>query len=1781
NPQRKVTLPKALHDLEKVTVLPKKQDRWNTNEELASWLTQFDNHSQWLSSTVKIRPESGSMFLYNRKIVKYRNDGYLWKKRKDCKTTREDHMKLKIKGVECLYGNYVHSAIIPTFHRRCYWLLQNPDIVLVHYLNVPVTEDRKLTLESLTNGSLIDLPQRDGKTWSTEDIIKQITPMLHGYQIQLNGSTELTPSDSAKVIAQYLLHGQRQANTDSRNCNCLDCTTLRIMAQVPPSPAGSCSSHGTCQSGASTSKGPTHTIEDKNRSCNTQSTLSTAVTNTVKMDESGNINLLIVVANQNNAGNKLQVKSIAPVDSSQNISEVLKGLSGNVQCVSEPDVNVSSGTNGVQESALSNAQHRGLSGTPAPPSPMVSQDGRINGVLPFVAQQAPGSVLQDSLHQSHHLPSTSHQIHHQQQVGSEESQTGVHRSQELTLHSQGHHPKHIGNINQPAQNIHDCMPHTSPQGISGRSILRSPQLVVSSPQPMPTPEGHQLPLLLTSGTQQCNPFGLSQEMMQSIHAGNQNNPGSLNHGHQAITPPATSEQLNTFKMPGVRLPTDNRPTVSMNPPQLILQPAPSNTTKPAQFILKASEAKEGEAPKFILKPADGQDNLSSQGVAPRQFILKAVTSSDLQGPQMNPVGHHVANSTLPAPALGSSHNMHGSVSHPALQQMVTDANIVAAEAKSASHFVRTEGSPGQHSGLGQSTATLTERNTIQAQMAQVQSKEVSGQLKITGQESAELRQMVNGDPKLKTLENRFKDHRSDLVMLPERVQEHYLQMQAVGRLTKDGPHAAADTSMHHGASEIMAQPDTPVSMIGISSAENTPPETGIMAQRTSPGRIDLTYQHSVNSSHGYCSENSEFPTLSEFNSIDHDGNFTSQEQNSLLSDILSAGPGSFQEDTPSDSNLGFSKGVHSTSDLGSLPSPSNIELDFDSFDLMESPLPELGASLLAASSPHSSIGDFGQEESQRTPSAEQGDGSSAPGTSAEEHSQQLCDITDFSPEWSYTEGGVKVLVTGPWHSADDVYSCVFDQTSVAASLIQTGVLRCYCPAHDEGKCELNVTCNGALISKPRTFEYKARDRQSMAGTHDWLSFDENRFKMAILERLEQIEQRLGMKGSSGSQVTGGNQAAGSFEDRVVSICQDLMRRRDPATSPQIQALHTPQRGMTLLHLAAALGYSRLISALIVWRRDHNSIVAELELDPMNKDHASCTPLMWACALGHLESALLLYRWRPHCLKISDSIGRLPLDVAKSRGHASLAEGLTQASQEGQRAWGPPGTSPPSDPIQIPRARNHHNVPAFMVSSPTTNTPSSSLSDDSAPLFEAQSPSSGCLSNLSVSPSSQGLVTPNSAVSPQLSPRLTDTLAGHGSTLNVQQGFLRRDSSGSGKSQSPHHLLGASSPQAPGSSSMPIPPPISQATLNAFLSGSQLLGDLDAVELMGLQTKGDREQADQREMWESFVKELQTAAQQQEMRGAGEDDGMQRRCDSPMQTDDYIPLLHPRASSGNKEQYLSLAEQILDALPDHIKLESSRGSLQGSSMEAEGVLSQADQESMQDTLSSMASSFSSPGVVEDTLYRPGLDNSPASSYSGAESSCHTSSPSNISFDEENPPADWSEFLQGPGHALQWAFSILTLSDEEQRQLYQAALVIQNAFRQYKGRQQQKQQELEAAVIIQSYYRRYKQYICYKSMSEAARVIQNKFRSFQSYRQFQRSRRAAIIIQNSYRTYRAQEQFRKSRDAAILIQQRFRDKRKARMKREQEAARKIQRFLRRYHNRVRTLKQSQDMWAQQTP
>lgn len=69
--------------------------------------------------------------------------------------------------------------------------------------------------------------------------------------------------------------------------------------------------------------------------------------------------------------------------------------------------------------------------------------------------------------------------------------------------------------------------------------------------------------------------------------------------------------------------------------------------------------------------------------------------------------------------------------------------------------------------------------------------------------------------------------------------------------------------------------------------------------------------------------------------------------------------------------------------------------------------------------------------------------------------------------------------------------------------------------------------------------------------------------------------------------------------------------------------------------------------------------------------------MWACALGHLEAAVVLYKWDRRALAIPDSLGRLPLSIARSRGHTKLAECLEQLQREEQQQQTPSSLPPTS------------------------------------------------------------------------------------------------------------------------------------------------------------------------------------------------------------------------------------------------------------------------------------------------------------------------------------------------------------------------------------------------------------------------------------------------------------------------------------------------------------------------
>lgn len=152
--------------------------------------------------------------------------------------------------------------------------------------------------------------------------------------------------------------------------------------------------------------------------------------------------------------------------------------------------------------------------------------------------------------------------------------------------------------------------------------------------------------------------------------------------------------------------------------------------------------------------------------------------------------------------------------------------------------------------------------------------------------------------------------------------------------------------------------------------------------------------------------------------------------------------------------------------------------------------------------------------------------------------------------------------------------------------------------------------------------------------------------------------------------------------------------------------------------------------------------------------------MWACALGHQRAAELLYSWNGLALGIPDSLGRLPLAVARSRGHTRLAAALEELHT--QRAQAANRDGPPSSPLSTsldtgnPASCSHLTSSCSLIgcksllsppglssssslpspSDPSSPSPSSAYSSGPAPMDTSpSSPSSLSSSSLPVSPPS--------------------------------------------------------------------------------------------------------------------------------------------------------------------------------------------------------------------------------------------------------------------------------------------------------------------------------------------------------------------------------------------------------------------------------------------------------------
>lgn len=111
-------------DLEDIREIAK--ERWlKPNELEALLLLQTSPPLPIVPTKPSLPPPSGTILLYNRSSTgDYKNDGHTWTKRNNSNKVREDHVKLRIGGIQRISGSYVHGAgDSSSMKRRAYHLL--------------------------------------------------------------------------------------------------------------------------------------------------------------------------------------------------------------------------------------------------------------------------------------------------------------------------------------------------------------------------------------------------------------------------------------------------------------------------------------------------------------------------------------------------------------------------------------------------------------------------------------------------------------------------------------------------------------------------------------------------------------------------------------------------------------------------------------------------------------------------------------------------------------------------------------------------------------------------------------------------------------------------------------------------------------------------------------------------------------------------------------------------------------------------------------------------------------------------------------------------------------------------------------------------------------------------------------------------------------------------------------------------------------------------------------------------------------------------------------------------------------------------------------------------------------------------------------------------------------------------------------------------------------------------------------------------------------------------
>lgn len=87
-----------------------------------------------------------------------------------------------------------------------------------------------------------------------------------------------------------------------------------------------------------------------------------------------------------------------------------------------------------------------------------------------------------------------------------------------------------------------------------------------------------------------------------------------------------------------------------------------------------------------------------------------------------------------------------------------------------------------------------------------------------------------------------------------------------------------------------------------------------------------------------------------------------------------------------------------------------------------------------------------------------------------------------------------------------------------------------------------------------------------------------------------------------------------FEDYMLNYCQSLIMKQWRSSSvinPITLSWRKNEsiKGMSLLHLAARLGYTRLVNTFMTWQSENPNIILDMEINALSQDNEGFTPLV--------------------------------------------------------------------------------------------------------------------------------------------------------------------------------------------------------------------------------------------------------------------------------------------------------------------------------------------------------------------------------------------------------------------------------------------------------------------------------------------------------------------------------------------------------------------------------------------